>query len=35
MHVSYEEFFAPVYVMNAMMRSIESGNEEPIVKYEV
>ena len=33
--VSYEELFAPVYVINAMDRAIKSGKEEPIVKYEV
>lgn len=33
--VSYEEFFAPVYVINAFDRAIKSGKEEPIVKYEV
>ena len=32
---SYEEIFAPVYVINAMDRAIKSGKEEPIVKYEV
>lgn len=32
---SYEELFAPVYVINAMDRAIKSGKEELIVKYEV
>ena len=32
---SYEEIFAPVYVINAIDRAIKSGKEEPIVKYEV
>ena len=32
---SYEEFFAPVYVIDAITRAVESGKEEPIVKYEV
>ena len=27
---SYEDFFAPVYVMNALVRSWESGKEEPV-----
>lgn len=27
---SYDEFFAPVYIMNAIERSMESGNEEII-----
>lgn len=29
---SYEEFIAPVFVLNAMYRSLESGKEEPIRK---
>ena len=28
--LSYEEFFAPVYIMNAIVRSLESGKEETI-----
>lgn len=32
---SYEEIFAPVYVINAIDRAIKSGKEELIVKYEV
>ena len=32
---SYEEIFAPVYVINAIDRAIKSGKEETIVKYEV
>lgn len=31
--LSYEEFFAPVYIMNAILRSLESGKEEEI-KYD-
>lgn len=27
---SYEDFFAPVYILNAIHRSLESGKEEPI-----
>ena len=30
--LSYEEFFAPVYIMNAIVRAIDSGKEEEI-KY--
>lgn len=30
----YDEFFAPVYIMNAFLRSLESGKEEPII-YDV
>ena len=26
----YDEFFAPVYIMNAILRSLESGKEEEI-----
>lgn len=28
--LSYEEFFAPVYIMNAIIRSLDSGKEEEI-----
>ena len=28
--ISYDDFIAPVFVMNAIMRSLESGNEERI-----
>ena len=28
--LTYEEFFAPVYIMNAIIRSLESGKEEQI-----
>ena len=28
--LTYEEFFAPVYIMNAIVRSLESGKEEEI-----
>lgn len=31
---SYEEFFAPVYVLNAIYRSIESGQEEKVNRAE-
>lgn len=31
---SYEDFFAPVYVMNALNRSIESGKEEMVHRDE-
>ena len=31
--VSYEDFFAPVYIHNAIERSINSGNEEQIVYF--
>ena len=27
---SYEDFFAPVFIMNALDRSLRSGNEEPV-----
>ena len=32
---SYEEIFAPVYVINAIDRAIKSGKEETVIKYEV
>ena len=32
---SYEDFFAPVYVMNAIYRAMQSGNEEAVNRYEV
>lgn len=31
---SYEEFIAPIFILNAMQRSIESGKEEKINKIE-
>jgi len=31
--VSYEDFFAPVYVLNAMNRSIETGEEAVVNKF--
>ncbi len=31
---SYEDFFAPVYVLNAIYRSLQSGNEEAVNRYE-
>jgi hypothetical protein len=30
-HISYEDFFSPVFVMDAIVRSIASGKEEKIV----
>ena len=33
--VSYEDFIAPVFVLNAIQRSLDSGNEEKINKFEV
>lgn len=33
--LSYEEFIAPVFVMNAISRSMESGREEPVNKFEI
>lgn len=33
--LSYEDFIAPVFVLNAIQRSLESGNEEKINKFEV
>lgn len=32
---SYEDFFAPVYVLNALNRALASGCEEAVHKYEV
>ena len=32
---SYEDFIAPVFVLNAIQRSLESGNEEKINKFKV
>lgn len=31
---SYEDFFAPVYILNALNRAIESGVEEKVNRYE-
>ena len=31
--MSYEDFFAPVYILNAMDRSVKSGLEE-VITYE-
>ena len=31
---SYEEFIAPIFILNAMHRSLESGNEETVNKIE-
>ncbi|MBR2465362.1 MAG: Gfo/Idh/MocA family oxidoreductase [Clostridia bacterium] len=33
--VSYEEFISPVFIMNAIERSLKSGKEEPINKIEL
>ncbi len=30
MHTTYEDFFAPVFIINAISRSLESGNEEKV-----
>lgn len=32
---SYDEFMAPVFVMNAMYRALTSGNEEPVHRFSV
>lgn len=32
---SYEDFFAPVYVLNAIYRALQSGNEEIVNRYEL
>lgn len=34
MNISYEDFVAPVFILNAINRSLASGNEEPINKPE-
>ena len=33
--ISYEDFIAPVYIMNAIKRSMDSGKEEKVLTYEV
>lgn len=33
--ISYKDFIAPVFVMNAISRSIDSGKEEKVVNYEI
>lgn len=33
--VSHEEFISPVFIMNAIMRSLESGNEEPLNEIKI
>ena len=33
--VAYDEFISPVFIMNAIERSLESGREEPIGKIEI
>ena len=30
-HHSYEELFAPVFIMNAIERSMKNGNEEAVL----
>ena len=32
---NYEDFFAPVYVLNAIYRALQSGNEEVVNRYEL
>ena len=32
---NYEDFFAPVYVLNAIYRALQSGNEEIVNRYEL
>ena len=32
-HKSYEDFMAPVFVINAISRSLESGNEEVVRRF--
>ena len=33
--ISYEEFISPVFIMNAIERSLKSGKEEPVGKAEI
>ena len=33
--VSYEDFISPVFIMNAIVRAMESGREEPVRSYEL
>ncbi|MBQ1216731.1 MAG: Gfo/Idh/MocA family oxidoreductase [Clostridia bacterium] len=33
--ISYEEFISPVFIMNAIVRSLESGKEEPVREIEI
>ena len=33
--LSYEDFIAPVFVLNAIQRSLDSGNEEKVDKFEL
>ena len=33
--ISYKDFVAPVFVMNAIYRSLESGKEEKVERYEI
>lgn len=33
--ISYEEFISPVFIMNAIVRSLESGKEEPVHKIKI
>lgn len=32
-HISYEDFIAPVFVQNAIARSLETGNEEAVPRF--
>ena len=33
--LSYEDFIAPVFVLNAIQRSLDSGKEEKVNKFEL
>ena len=33
--MSYEDFIAPVFILNAIERSIKSGKSEPVAKFEI
>ena len=35
MEMSYKDFIAPVFILNAINRSLNSGNEEQVKEYEV
>jgi hypothetical protein len=34
-HVTYSDFIAPVFIMNAIERALQSGKEEPICYPEI
>ena len=34
-NISYEDFISPVFIMNAIERSLKNGGEEEIRKYTV